>query len=91
MSLITFYFSYISKLTCSEIDISVYNWMNFDVRVDLCSHHHNQDTQQPKTVQRCPSVVTPFPKPPSGNLLSIALASSFQECHMKKITQYLSL
>lgn len=41
--------------------------MNFDVWVDLCSHHHNQDTQQPKTVQRCPSVVTPFPKPTPGN------------------------
>ena len=35
MSLLIFYFS---KLTCSEIDISVYNWMNFDVCVDLCSH-----------------------------------------------------
>lgn len=67
MSLITFYFSYFSKLTCHEIDISVYNWMNFGVWVDLCSHHHNQDTQQPQTMQRCPLVVTPFPKPTLGS------------------------
>ena len=70
MSLITFYFSYFSKLTCNEIDISVYNWMNFDIRVDLCSHHCNQETQQfhqPKTVWPCPYVDTPLPKPTPSN------------------------
>ena len=90
VSLIIFYFSYLKKLTCDEIDL-VYICLNFDVHVGLCNHQHNQDAykfHQPQTTWSCPSVVTflPTPAPDNADLLSIAVALSFQECHIKGIT-----
>lgn len=63
--------------------------MNFDVWVDLCSHHHNQDTQRPKPCSAAPRQSHPSPnlRLETSDLLSIALASSFQECRVKRITR----
>lgn len=66
------------KLTCSKSNFfERYNSINFNTHINLCNHHHTQNTPH--------SGAAPIP---SSSTISVIIALSFQKCHIHGIIQY---